>query len=198
MRSGMRVLAETPYLGRLALVVLLATMAAALVDYTFKAQVKASFDAGQQLGSFFSLYYAVVSLVTFAVQALASRAVLEKLGLEVEILDVCEDDCDHGSVFVAARVRNASEEIVPAGLPVTLYAIVDGAMIVADVRGTADAVAPGRTGPVVTFQVDATLAASASSFRARADDDGTGTGLLPECDEANNGARAGVGCFKIG
>ena len=80
-RSGMRVLRETPYLRNLAFLVLFGTIAAALIDYVFKVQVKAAFAGGSGLGSFFSLYYALVSLVTFAVQAFTASAVLQKLGL---------------------------------------------------------------------------------------------------------------------
>lgn len=80
-RSGVRILTGTEYLRRLSVVVLLATISAAFIDYVFKVQVNASFDSGQRLGSFFALYYAAVSLATFTVQAFASRAILEKLGL---------------------------------------------------------------------------------------------------------------------
>lgn len=80
-RSGLRVLADTHYLRHLAIVMLLATVAAGFVDYVFKVQAKASLEAGPRLGSFFSLYYAAVSLLSFGVQAFASRTVLERLGL---------------------------------------------------------------------------------------------------------------------
>ncbi len=79
--SGLRVLAGAPYLRNLALLVLLGTMAAVLVDYMFKVEVKAAFGRGPALGSFFSIYYAAISLLTFGVQTLASKAALEKLGL---------------------------------------------------------------------------------------------------------------------
>jgi ATP:ADP antiporter, AAA family len=80
-RSGIRVLAETPYLRNLALLVFFGTIAAAFVDYVFKAQVAASFAGVSGKGNFFSLYYSALSLVTFVIQALGSHAVLQKLGL---------------------------------------------------------------------------------------------------------------------
>lgn len=80
-RSGVRILLETRFLRQLALVMLLATIAAAFVDYAFKVQVKASFEAGPKLGSFFAFYYTAVSLISFVLQAFASRPVFEKLGL---------------------------------------------------------------------------------------------------------------------
>jgi hypothetical protein len=79
--SGVRVLAETPYLRQLALLVLLGTTSAALIDYVFKAEAVAVFGSGQTLLRFFALYYAGTSLVTFVLQTSTSRIALEKLGL---------------------------------------------------------------------------------------------------------------------
>jgi hypothetical protein len=79
--SGLRILARTSYLRDLAILVLVGTIAAAFVDYVFKVQVKAAFAGGAELGTFFSAYYAGVNLITFAIQAFGSYAVLEKLGL---------------------------------------------------------------------------------------------------------------------
>jgi AAA family ATP:ADP antiporter len=79
--SGVRVLAETPYLRHLALLVLLGSAGAALIDYAFKAQAVAALGTGEGLLRFFGGYYAIVSLVTFFVQTSASRVVLERFGL---------------------------------------------------------------------------------------------------------------------
>jgi hypothetical protein len=80
-RSGVRVLAETPYLRNLAVLVLMGAVAETFVDQVFKTHVKAELGMGQSLGSFLSLYYAALSLTTFVIQTGASRYVLEKLGL---------------------------------------------------------------------------------------------------------------------
>jgi hypothetical protein len=79
--SGLRVLAGASYLRNLAVLVLLGTIAAVLVDYVFKVEVKTAYGRGPALGSFFSIYYAAVSLLTFGVQTLASKVALERLGL---------------------------------------------------------------------------------------------------------------------
>ncbi|MGE5815591.1 MAG: hypothetical protein ACM36C_13975, partial [Acidobacteriota bacterium] len=79
--SAWRVLARARYVRTLAVVVLLVATAAVFIDYVFKFQVAASFEPGASLGKFFSLYNAGLSLVTFALQAFASRAVIERLGL---------------------------------------------------------------------------------------------------------------------
>ena len=80
-RSGLKVLAEAPYLRNLAALVLLGTTSAALVDYLFKAQAVATFGRGDNLLRFFALYYAGTALVVFAVQASSNRLALNRLGL---------------------------------------------------------------------------------------------------------------------
>jgi hypothetical protein len=79
--SGLRVLAGAPYLRNLAALVLLGTIAAALVDYVFKAEAVALFGKGDSLLQFFALYYAGVTLLAFVVQNTSAPIVLEKLGL---------------------------------------------------------------------------------------------------------------------
>ena len=80
-RSGLRVIAEAPYLRHLAILVLLGTTSAALVDYLFKAQAVETFGRGDHLLRFFAIYYAATSLLTFVLQTSTSRAVLERFGL---------------------------------------------------------------------------------------------------------------------
>ena len=82
-RSGLRVLAEAPYLRNLAAVVLLGTLGAALIDFVFKAQAVATFGRGDALLRFFAVYYAGTSLLTFVLQTSSSRVALEKLGLGI-------------------------------------------------------------------------------------------------------------------
>src|SRR5262245_48038111 len=82
-RSGFRVLADVPYLRDLAALVLLGTVGAAMIDYVFKAEAVASLGRGDSLLRFFAIYYAVVSLFTFVIQAAFSQRTLDKLGLTV-------------------------------------------------------------------------------------------------------------------
>jgi hypothetical protein len=79
--SGIRVLAETPYLRHLALLVLLGTTSAGLIDYVFKVQATAALGTGESLLRFFAIYYAATSLVSFALQTSISRLALERFGL---------------------------------------------------------------------------------------------------------------------
>ena len=79
--SGIRVLTETPYLRHLAMLVMLSTASAALIDYVFKVQAAETLGTGESLLRFFAVYYAAVSLVTFAVQTSMSQFALERFGL---------------------------------------------------------------------------------------------------------------------
>src|SRR5262245_5630946 len=81
--SGLRVLADAKYLRNLAALVLLGTAGAALIEYVFKAQAVAHLGRGDTLLRFFAVFYAAVSLITFVVQATASQATLQKLGLAI-------------------------------------------------------------------------------------------------------------------
>jgi ATP:ADP antiporter, AAA family len=82
-RSGLRVIADAPHLQHLAALVLFGTTSAALLEYLFKARVVQTFGPGDNLLRFFALYYAATSVVTFVLQSMSSRAVLEKFGLGV-------------------------------------------------------------------------------------------------------------------
>jgi ATP:ADP antiporter, AAA family len=82
-QSGLRALAASWYLRRLAAVVLLGTASAALLDYTFKAEAVNTFGRGDNLLRLFAAFYAATSLVTFLLQTTASRFALERLGLAV-------------------------------------------------------------------------------------------------------------------
>jgi hypothetical protein len=80
-RPGLRALSHLAYLRDLAALVALGTTGAALADYAFRAQAASTLGGGDTLLRFFAVYYAAVSLVTFAVQASMSRPALERFGL---------------------------------------------------------------------------------------------------------------------
>jgi ATP/ADP translocase len=79
--SGLSVLRRSPYLRRLAAVVLLGTASAALLDYLFKAEAVTAFGRGDSLLRLFAVFYAATSLITFVLQTSASRFALERFGL---------------------------------------------------------------------------------------------------------------------
>ena len=79
--SGFRIVAQEPYLRSLAVLVLLGTLSAALIDYVFKAHAVATFQQGEGLLRFFAIFYMVIGLLTFLLQTALGRVSLEKLGL---------------------------------------------------------------------------------------------------------------------
>ena len=75
-------LQQQPLLRDLALVIALAAMLGALVDYILKAEAVALFRTGSdQLVRFFGLFYSVTGLAAWLIQASLGRVALERLGL---------------------------------------------------------------------------------------------------------------------
>lgn len=80
-RNGLAVLTSSKYLQSIALLVILVTMSAALLDYVLKARAAAAYDSGESLMRFFAAFYAGLGCISFVVQTAASGKALEKLGL---------------------------------------------------------------------------------------------------------------------
>ncbi len=80
-RSGFEVIQAHPYLGKLGVLVVLVAMTSALLDYVMSARVVARVPKGPELMAFFALFHMGVGLASFAVQGLATRATLGRLGL---------------------------------------------------------------------------------------------------------------------
>jgi hypothetical protein len=108
------------------------------------------------------------------------------MDLEGEILGVCSDDCDEGVLRVAGWIRNRSDQELPAGVYVALYAVVEGAQVLADTAVTTEAVPAATTSEAIAFEVDSAVARAATRLWLEVDDDGTGTGTVSECSEDNN------------
>ncbi len=108
--------------------------------------------------------------------------------LEGEILGICTDDCDSGTLHVSGRVLNTGASEVPAGVEVALYGITGGGDVLLDTVATPDAIPSGRTSEGLDFSVDTALLTGVTSLQMFVDDDGTGTGAIAECLESDNGA----------
>jgi ATP:ADP antiporter, AAA family len=80
-RSAFSVLHKGSYLRNLGLLIILGTVAAAIIDYVYKSHATARYTSTESLVRFFAAYYVVVGLVTFLVQTGVSRRALERLGL---------------------------------------------------------------------------------------------------------------------
>jgi AAA family ATP:ADP antiporter len=72
---------QAPFLVNLAVLVLLGTTSAALLDYLFKSGAAAEFGKGPALTRYFAAFYTANQVVTFAVQAFVTPIALRRLGL---------------------------------------------------------------------------------------------------------------------
>jgi hypothetical protein len=79
-RSGLKAFAGSAYLRGLVTLVVLVTIGEGFLDLVLKTRAASAFGEGGELLRFFAIFYAVISLLTLPVQAIASRVVLEKLG----------------------------------------------------------------------------------------------------------------------
>ncbi|MCH8321301.1 MAG: hypothetical protein IH790_10145, partial [Acidobacteria bacterium] len=107
--SGFRLVAQEPYLRSLAVLVLLGTLSAALIDYVFKAHAVATFQQGEELLRFFAIFYMVIGLLTFVLQTALGRVSLEKLGLAKTVATLpCAVVVGALGVFFAPGLASAS------------------------------------------------------------------------------------------
>jgi hypothetical protein len=106
--------------------------------------------------------------------------------LEAELIDVCTLECDHDEVVVWGRLVNRAGEEVAAGVPMALYARTGPELELLAVVETPDPVPPGFTSAPIEFRADAALVEGASALQLVADDDGTGSGAVAECNESDN------------
>lgn len=72
---------KVPYLGPLALLVLLGTSSAAALDFLFKAQARAVYGQGPDLLRFLALFHTTGAVLTFVLQWAIARISVEKAGL---------------------------------------------------------------------------------------------------------------------
>ena len=75
-----RLLARAPYLGTVALLVVLSSASAGIVDFLFKKGVADSTDAREALQPFFAMFYMAIGVLTFGAQA-AAGTVIRTFGL---------------------------------------------------------------------------------------------------------------------
>jgi outer membrane protein assembly factor BamB len=108
--------------------------------------------------------------------------------LQAELLRVCPQECKEGSAAtVLGRLLNRGDREVPAGIPMTLYAMVDGTPFVLDIQWTKDPVPAGWTSePIAFLAYHQNSTIHADGLQLVADDDGPRDGILVECFEDNN------------
>lgn len=83
--GALRLLRDAPYLRNLALIVALGAVTSGIIDYVFNAEAAKAFANGPALLSFFSLFWLVVGILSFGLQIIFGRVVLERLGLAVTV-----------------------------------------------------------------------------------------------------------------
>lgn len=79
--SALQTFSRIPYLAGLAVLILLGTSNAAVIDYLFKAQAAETIGKGPGLLRFFALFHTGSAIITFIFQTFLSRLSFEKLGL---------------------------------------------------------------------------------------------------------------------
>jgi ATP:ADP antiporter, AAA family len=72
---------QAPFLVNLAVLILLGTLSAALLDYLFKSNAAAEFGKGPALTRYFAFFYAANQVLSFVVQAFLTPVALRRLGL---------------------------------------------------------------------------------------------------------------------
>jgi AAA family ATP:ADP antiporter len=80
-QAGLRVKLRSPYLRTIATFVVLTSAASSILDFLFKAHVRASLGTGADLMRFFSLFYGSVQLLSFIAQTRSTSA-LRRLGID--------------------------------------------------------------------------------------------------------------------
>jgi hypothetical protein len=119
------------------------------------------------------------------------------LDLEAEVLDLCEEECDEGRLWLSLRVRNVSQQLQEAGVKVAIYGVFAEETRLLALHVTADEILPGWTSAGVRVPLSTSLIDGAESLLLVVDDDGRGGGAIVECSETNN-AAARVGPFCAG
>ncbi len=119
--------------------------------------------------------------------AIATDGVAIEDDLEAEISEVCLDDCDDGSVWVAVRLRNTGLADTSQDIDLALYAVVGEEHTLLTTLTVPAVVGSGWSSEATWIELDAEDLIDVEALWLEADDDGTGTGQVRECAENNNG-----------
>jgi hypothetical protein len=106
--------------------------------------------------------------------------------LGAEILEVCTDDCDAGTLLLTVRLVNTAPEDLAAPVKLAVYGDFGGELRPVYTQSYEAGLPSGQASAGVLLELDAGLLAGATGLQVRVDDDGTGTGAYVECSEENN------------
>ena len=97
--------------------------------------------------------------------------------LAADVVDLCLDDCDEGTVLVTLRLLNRSEAAIDAGTPMAVYARRGAVDTLLGMVVVPDVVAGGWSSESYTLSLDAADLSGADALVVVADDNGTTTFL---------------------
>ena len=117
---------------------------------------------------------------------MATAGELTRSNVEVEILDVCTDECEEGMLWLSIRLKNTGESVVPAGTTMSIYGLNDTVETWIASISIPESIEPNWTSESFQVGVFTNDILDANAIVVSADDDGTGTGLLQECSEWDN------------
>tara|TARA_R110002096_G_scaffold43472_16_gene117305 strand:+ start:370 stop:2592 length:2223 start_codon:yes stop_codon:yes gene_type:complete len=115
LQSGIELLVTNRYLQLMALLMVLAAVLAALVDYAFKAAAVDRFTSGEELVTFFGQFYAAVGVLTFLVQSALGPRVLKNYGIGITLAAMPAVALGAGLVSIATFTKFWSVVAVRAG-----------------------------------------------------------------------------------
>ncbi len=115
MQSGVRLLATNRYLQLMGLLMVLAAVLAALVDYAFKSAASAMLTSGEDLVVFFGQFYAAVGVLTFLIQSALGPRLLRRYGIGATLAVMPAVALGAAFVSVAAAGKLWSIVVLRAG-----------------------------------------------------------------------------------
>jgi len=115
MQSGMHLLATNRYLQMMGLLMVLAAIMAALVDYAFKSAAAARLTSGEELVVFFGQFYAAVGVLTFLIQTALGPRLLKRYGIGITLAVMPAVAFGTGLLSIVALTKMWSIVVLRAG-----------------------------------------------------------------------------------
>ena len=118
--------------------------------------------------------------------AISSPSVSARINIELELLDVCLDDCEQGVVWVTVRIYNSGEDALQQDVALAIYGRSGSVESLIQSENISLQLDAGWTTQSIPLALDSAVVEDMSLLRLHLDDDGTGTGQLEECSELDN------------
>lgn len=123
---------------------------------------------------------------TYHSGVLTTAEAIQRANVEAEILDICTEECDNGELWLSVRLKNTGETALPIGTTLSLYGIGNGTDIYLSTVTTTEEIAVGWASESFQIGIPAEDIEGMNGIKLRADDDGSGFGVLEECSELDN------------